>query len=85
MIFLRTYTFACYFGGVMSSTFVHPMSGSSAGVAVPMGDVGYQSYYGGLLSSGTWSVDGTAFFAVWMDGTISKAVVWPRVCAFGKV
>jgi hypothetical protein len=32
-----------------------------------------------LISSGVWSVDGKAFFTVWMDGTISKAVVEPQV------
>jgi hypothetical protein len=30
------------------------------------------------VASGTWSVDGTSFFVVWMDGTISKAVVSPE-------
>lgn len=81
----RNYTFRCTVSlgdSVRSFTFLHPMSGASSGIRRDVADISGQYAYGGLASTGTWSVDGTAFFMVWMDGTISKAVVWPAVSDF---
>jgi hypothetical protein len=32
-----------------------------------------------VISSGAWSFDGSEFFVVWMDGTVSKAIVHSQV------
>lgn len=57
-----------------------------ATINAPAVEIGKQQVAAGtlrLISSGTWSFDNSAFFIVWMDGMISKAVVHPpvgRVC-----
>jgi hypothetical protein len=67
--------------GTRSSTFQHPMQL----------DPSICNFYGPLLgsapraASGAWSVDGLSFFVVWMDGTISKAVIFPEVSDFPPV
>lgn len=55
----------------VTTTIQHPLAG-----VVPR-----ITYLGRMISSGTWSYDGTEFFLVWMDGLISKAVVHPQVRA----
>ena len=53
----------------VSTTAEHPLAGTIPRV----------TYLGRMVSSGTWSYDGTEFFVVWMDGLISRVVVHPQV------
>lgn len=54
--------------GYRNQTFVHPVSEGRdvyVGAGIPW------------IASGAWSVDGGAFFVLWMDGTLSRVGVWP--------
>jgi len=56
---------------VSQTEFIHPMSSSDNL------DISGVRGTARLIASGVWSFDGSAFFVVWMDGTISKVVVTP--------
>ena len=55
---------------IVQSAFDHPITGDASVVYLRM-----QSER--LVASCVWSFDGNSLFIVWMDGTISKAVVFP--------
>lgn len=57
-------------------SFVHPM-GSVLLRPLDLGDLVPQEDK--VISTGVWSHDSRTFFLVWMDGTVSRAVVSPEV------
>ena len=59
------------FGQVSNIIQYHPLASTTPRIFYP----------GKMISSGSWSLDGSEFFIMWMDGLISRIVVHPEVSA----